>query len=219
MVLENLMIHRKTIAALILAAALASGAARAADLPYAKAAPPYAATPAFSWTGFYAGLNVGGGFGGENTFNSFQGTTNGRASGGLGGIQVGYNYQLTPRFVVGIENDFLVTGIKAKDGFGNEVSLPFLGTGRARAGMTFMDSQLLLYGTGGLAFGQVKDPLIDKMRIGWTAGGGVEWAFRSNWSAKLEYLYTDLYRELKKNDLPEREQKLQTITVGLNYHF
>jgi outer membrane immunogenic protein len=218
MALENSMNNWKAISALVLAAALAAGTARAADLPYTKAAPMYA-PPAFSWTGFYAGLNVGGGFSGENAFDGFQGTTSGRASGGLGGIQVGYNYQVTPRFVVGIENDFMATGIKTKDTLGNEVSLPFLGTGRARAGVTFMESQLLVYGTGGLAFGQVKDPTIDKMRIGWTAGGGVEWAFRSNWSAKVEYLYTDLYRAFKKDNLPEQEQKLQTITVGLNYHF
>lgn len=220
MTLENSMNNWKTIAAAVAAAMLAAGAARAADLPYRKAEPVYAPTmpPAFSWTGFYAGANVGGGFSGSDAFNSVLGTT-GKADGVVGGLQVGYNYQLSPRFVVGIENDFMASGIKTKQIGGSEVSLPFYGTGRARAGVTLMDSRLLVYGTGGMAFGQVKDAGVDKMRLGWTAGGGVEWAFQQNWSAKIEYLYTDLSRDMKKDNLPNRDQKFQTVVVGVNYHF
>lgn len=221
MTLENSMNNWKTISALVVAAVLAAGAARAADLPYRKAEPIYAPTlpPAFSWTGFYAGANVGGGFSGTDAFNSYLGTTGGKADGVVGGLQVGYNYQLSPRFVVGIENDVMASGIKTKQIGGNEVSLPFYGTGRARAGVTLMDGRLLAYGTGGMAFGQVKDAGIDKMRIGWTAGGGLEWAFQQNWSAKIEYLYTDLYKDIKKDNLPERDQKFQTVVIGVNYHF
>jgi outer membrane immunogenic protein len=221
MTLENSINNWKTTSALVLAAALAAGAVHAADLPYRKADPVYApAVPAaFSWTGFYAGASGGGGLSGTDAFNSYLGTSGGKADGVVGGLQVGYNYQVSSRFVVGIENDFMASGLKTgRDGI-NEVSLPFYGTGRGRAGVTFMDSHLLVYGTGGMAFGEVKDSGINKMRIGWTAGGGVEWAFRQNWSAKVEYLYTDLYRDLKKDDLPDRTQKFQTITVGVNYHF
>jgi outer membrane immunogenic protein len=221
MTLENSMNNWKTTSALVLVVVLAAGAARAADLPYRKADPVYAPVlpEAFSWTGFYAGANVGGGFSGTDAFNSYLGTNGGRADGAVGGLQLGYNYQVSSRFVVGIENDFMASGIKTQHSGGNDVSLPFYGTGRARAGFTMMDSRLLVYGTGGMAFGQVKDSGIDKMRIGWTAGGGVEWAFQQNWSAKIEYLYTDLYRDLKKDNLPDRDQKFQTITVGVNYHF
>ena len=70
-----------------------------------------------------------------------------------------------------------------------------------------------------LAFGQVNDTGIDKLRIGSTFGGGVEWAFRQKWSAKLEYLYTDLHKDFKSDSLPARDQKFQTVTVGVNYHF
>ncbi|WP_315831196.1 porin family protein [Bradyrhizobium prioriisuperbiae] len=219
---ENSMNNSKMMSALILAVALAAGTAHAADLPYRKATPVYAPImpPAFSWTGFYAGASVGGGFSGADAFNSYLGTSGGKADGVVGGIQVGYNYQVSPMFVVGIENDFMASGLKTRHDGGNEVSLPFYGTGRARAGVALMDSRLLVYGTGGMAFGQVKDAGVDKMRLGWTAGGGVEWAFQQNWSAKLEYLYTDLSRDFKKDDgLPVREQKFQTVTVGLNYHF
>lgn len=221
MTLENSMNNWKTTSALVLAVVLAAGAVHAADLPYRKANPVYAPVlpAAFSWTGFYAGASVGGGFSGTDAFNSYRGTGGGKADGVVGGLQVGYNYQVSSRFVVGIENDFMASGLKTSRNGINEVSLPFYGTGRGRAGVTFMDSHLLVYGTGGMAFGEVKDSGIDKMRIGWTAGGGVEWAFRQNWSAKVEYLYTDLYRNLKKDDLPDRTQKFQTITVGVNYHF
>ena len=220
---DNAMMNWKTMSALGVAAVLAAGAAHAADLPYAtKAAPAYTSQqPAFSWTGFYAGANIGGGFSGTGAFNSVLGPNTSRADGMLGGVQAGYNYQVSPRFVVGIENDLMGTGIKTRLTPGNQVSLPYFGTGRARAGVTFMDSHLLVYGTGGMAFGEVKDSGIDKMRLGWTAGGGVEWAFRQNWSAKLEYLYTDLSKDLKKDTppLPDRTQKFQTVVVGVNYHF
>jgi outer membrane immunogenic protein len=218
---ENSMNNKTTMSGLVLAAALAVGSARAADLLYTKAAPAYAQpqATAFSWTGFYAGANVGGGFGGTDAFNSYLGPTGSRADGVLGGIQVGYNYQVSPAFVVGIENDFMATGIKTRGIAGNEVSLPFYGTGRARAGVTLLDQRLLVYGTGGMAFGQVNDTGVDKLRIGWTGGAGVEWAFRQNWSAKVEYLYTDLHKDFKKDALPDRDQKFQTILVGVNYHF
>jgi outer membrane immunogenic protein len=219
MTLENSMNNGKTISALVLAAALAAGAAHAADLPY-KAAPAYTTpVPAFSWTGFYAGLNVGGGFSTTNAFNSYLGTNGGRADGGLGGFQVGYNYQLSPLFVVGIENDFMATGIKSHFNGFNDVSVPYFGTGRGRAGFTLLDSHLLVYGTGGLAFGQVNDTGVDKLRIGSTFGGGVEWAFQPKWSAKLEYLYTALHKDFQNDSLPDRDQKFQTVTVGVNYHF
>jgi len=64
---------------------------------------------------------------------------------------------------------------------------------------------LVLYATGGLAYGhaQLNTNLVSPFpftfpasasvtRVGWTAGAGVEWAFAGNWSAKLEGLYYDL---------------------------
>ncbi len=91
-------------------------------------------------------------------------------------------------------------------------SLDYLGTVRGRLGYLVTPS-LLVYGTGGLAYGGVNAntnifqaflppagaaPAIfaagafSDTRVGWTAGGGVEWMFWPNWSAKVEYLYYDL---------------------------
>ncbi|MFY9658271.1 MAG: outer membrane beta-barrel protein [Methylocystis sp.] len=89
-------------------------------------------------------------------------------------------------------------------------SLDYVGTVRARAGY-LVTPTLLVYGTGGLAYANANmsasyatidlagiygpgfaSSSYSDTRVGWTAGGGVEWMFLPNWSAKLEYLYYDL---------------------------
>ncbi|ACK52323.1 putative outer-membrane immunogenic protein precursor [Methylocella silvestris BL2] len=183
MTLRNSIVNNVTMSALVLVAALVARAAHAADLPYPKEAPLYTPPPEFSWTGFYAGVNIGGGLSAENAFNSFSGINASRAGGVVGGGQVGYNYQLTPLFVVGIENEFLGSSISTSNNDWNRphVTVPFFGTARGRAGFTVFDPHLLVYGTGGLAFGQVNDAGINKLRIGWTAGSG----FGMGFSAQL----------------------------------
>jgi outer membrane immunogenic protein len=211
---------RRTMCALPFTAAFAAGSASAADLSPRYAAPSSAYTapqPAYSWTGLYAGFNAGYAESGDNAFNNLVGTSGGKVKGAFGGVQIGYNYQISPMFVVGIENDFEGGDIKNHDALGSAaVSLPWYMTGRARAGIATMDSRLLFFGTAGLATGELKDGPINKMKMGWTAGGGVEWAFLPKWSAKAEYLYTDF----KHNDLPDwNAAKFHTFRVGVNYHF
>jgi outer membrane immunogenic protein len=220
--LENSMTVKKTISAAVLAVALAAGTAHAADLPSRPEAPAYVPPPPiFSWTGFYAGLNVGGDFSSANTLNSYLGANGGQAHGVVGGGQAGYNYQVSPLFVVGIENDLLASSLSTHSNSSTtrDVSVPWFTTARARAGFTLLDSHLLVYGTGGLATGQVNDTGVNKLRMGWTAGGGVEYAFMPNWSAKLEYLYTDLSKDLQHTGLADRHEKFQTVRLGVNYHF
>nr|WP_316195966.1 outer membrane beta-barrel protein [Bradyrhizobium sp. SZCCHNRI3052] len=207
------------VAVAVAAAALGLGGAEAADLAATTyKAPAYAAAPApFSWTGFYAGANVGGAFTGNDSFTNAAGANGGKLSGVIGGLQAGYNYQISPMFVVGIENDLEFTGLSRKADLVNPaVSMPWLTSGRARAGIAVLDQRLWLYGTAGLAAGELKDGPTHKMKMGWTAGGGAEWAFLPKWSAKLEYLYTDL----KHDDLPDwRAAKIHSVRLGLNYHF
>src|SRR5580692_226757 len=146
----------------------------------------------------------------------------GSQKGIIGGGQFGYNFQ-SGRFVAGFEAD--IQGLSGR-ATGTAVtafsagsttltatnSVNWLGTVRARIGLAATPN-LLIYGTGGLAYGGVNSstginqsfsPLgilngtslasgnFSETRVGWTVGAGGEWMFTSNWSAKLEYLHYDL---------------------------
>lgn len=203
---------------LAIVATLASNATYGADLSPRYAPPSYTAQQAvFSWTGLYAGLNIGGATSGNDALGNLPGTEGGKLRGVLGGLQIGYNYQLSPMLVVGVENDFEAADLKNKDALnGLEASVPWLTTGRARAGVALMDSRLLVFGTAGLAAAGLKDGGLNKVKMGWAAGGGLEWAFTPKWSAKVEYLYLDF----KSDDLPDwNAAKFHTVRLGVNYHF
>ena len=130
--------------------------------------------------------------------------------GGLAGGTLGYNWQVSS-FVVGFEGDASWVGEYGSNGdygtsgpvVGNPAFPSFtketwLATARARFG--YAVNNLLFYGTGGYAAAGVEagvkdastNALLDSAtstRSGWTAGGGLEWGFAPNWSAKFELLY------------------------------
>ncbi|MGB7975636.1 MAG: porin family protein, partial [Roseiarcus sp.] len=87
-------------------------AAAAADLPPAPQLPPLDAAPA--WTGFYAGLNVGGAFGSSRNAFSIAGfeppSFDTSLEGAIGGAQAGYNWQTGP-WVLGLEANFEGSGL------------------------------------------------------------------------------------------------------------
>jgi outer membrane immunogenic protein len=181
----------------VVALLLGSFAAQAADLPQPSyKAPAYVGPSYANWTGFYLGLNGGYGWGDANwsgTAGNFKVSPNGW----LIGATAGYNYQ-TGTWVWGIEGDFdwvdlngTATGICA----GCDIKNTWLGTIRGRLGYAGWNNWLP-YITGGGAVGALKasSPLgdVNKTQWGWTVGGGIEWAFLANWSAKVEYLYVDL---------------------------
>jgi outer membrane immunogenic protein len=149
-------------------------------------------------------------------------------NGVVGGGQVGYNWQFSPWLVLGVEADIQASDVHetvtsaavVQDAFGSHLqsvrstkSVDWYGTVRGRIGVTPFMPNLLLYGTGGFAyggvnngasfadngvglpaFGSIATAQFDSTATGWTAGGGVEWsptAFPA-WSVKLEYLYVDL---------------------------
>jgi len=235
--------RRHFIEGIVLASLLTATSAFAADLPartYTKA--PVVVDPGYNWSGFYVGLNAGYSWGRASETAPigapFPGSVTIRQdmNGGLGGGQVGYNWQIDRTWLVGFEADIQGTGERGRatasfgavriGSFGftgsaaTSADLPWFATFRGRVGI-LADPSLLLYGTGGLAVGEVKftnqatltaqlfdggsntpigapfsvtGPLLSerKTRVGWTAGAGVEKKFSQNWSAKLEYLYLDL---------------------------
>jgi outer membrane immunogenic protein len=228
----------------IVLALSSTGSALAADLPSHKGPPVYLPPPpVFSWTGFYVGANLGGGWRDHNDNNNWApfvdpvtGTVlfvpslnggNGNSGGVVGGGQIGYNFQLSPWLVAGVETDFQGTSI-GSSGNGGGARLPWFGTVRGRLGVTPLDPHILIYGTGGFAYGEVERSGIwnawNQTEAGWTAGGGVEWAFLPNWSAKGEYLYTDLSSNNNNGGGwgwgdNHSHYRFNTIRGGLNYHF
>jgi len=202
---------KKTILAITVATA-ASGAAAAADLPRGPA--PYYPPPSsvYNWTGPYAGLNLGYEWG-KVTSTSIE------PSGVAGGGQIGYNWQ-TGQFVFGLETDLQASA--ADDTFAPyKFSNPWFGTLRGRAG--FAINNILLYGTLGIAYGELKGEFFnleeDKTLFGWTAGAGMEVGFAPNWSAKVEYLYMDLGS--RSFSITGNDNGLQAsyLRLGVNYHF
>jgi outer membrane immunogenic protein len=177
-----------------------TGAANAADLPHRMPtkAPAYSA-PYYNWSGFYAGVNGGGGWG-HSTWSNPGGTAGMDISGGVAGGTVGYNYQVG-QTVFGLEGDIDWSNIRGSTsaglcaGISCETHNSWLGTARGRVGYAF--DRVLPYFTGGIAFGDIKATPAGfgsqtTTNAGWTVGGGAEFAFAGRWSAKAEYLYVDL---------------------------
>ncbi|MFK5595936.1 outer membrane protein [Methylobacterium sp. HMF5984] len=200
---------------LLSAAALvgALSTVEAADLPRRAPPLPLPLPPAFTWSGFYAGVNAGYAF--RNSSSGFTDPTYGTVTGGgakggfAGGGQVGYNYQFTPGsgFVLGVETDIQGTAFAKADAaylgttpyYSVRPSLDYFGTVRGRVGYAF--DRVLIYGTGGFAYGggsrsanaaAYPYTLPDTTRTGYAVGGGVEYAFTDKLSAKIEALYLNL---------------------------
>ncbi len=208
----------------------------AADLPARLVkAPPAVVAAAYDWSGFYVGVSAG------YTFEQDDGiTTTGQAAaninnvlggarpaqtrlereGFIGGGQIGYNWQLTPNWVMGLETDISYVDIR-KDT--NVVTIPlngigtlnnnfrtrmeYFGTVRGRIGYAW--DRTLLYATGGLAYADIENSATffgpagqpqfagsnRRTEAGYTVGAGIEHAFASNWTLKAEYLYYDFRDE------------------------
>ncbi len=174
---------------------------------------------------------------GPISMDAFQSNTQ---SGFIGGGQVGYNYQYGSNIVLGVEADIQGAGIRGSSfgagaaALGDNINarastttsvggtavqggVDWLGTVRGRIGYLWTPT-LLVYGTGGLAYGNAYANVVqsavegyqssyatfqatwlgggrqNQLLTGWTAGGGVEWMFMPNWSLKAEALYWDMGR-------------------------
>jgi len=226
---------RRVVASLFATTLLGGVAAHAADLPVKT--PLYTAPLMYNWTGFYVGINGGGGFGHTDWTYVIGGAQPGHnTSGGLIGGTVGYNYQIQ-NWVLGLEGDWDWANIKGSTNcpnpaFSCESKLTSLGTLRGRVGMAVGSTgNVLLYGTGGWAWGrlniQTVHPTVGTNGTshtpnGYTVGGGVEWGFLPNWSAKLEYLYVGFGTNTYTVDTGlqvDAKERLNVIRAGVNYRF
>jgi len=174
--------------------------------------------------------------------------------GAVGGGQIGYNWQFAPNWLIGIEGDISATGIGSSssatltiggvqfppNGHSMSYDIDWVATLRGRLGYTWDRS--MLYLTGGFAWADVKGTSFTMLGgglavfpgsfsdtvSGWTIGGGWEWAFAPNWSARLEYLYYDLdgISGVSFNTPPTlstantwNDTELHVVRIGVNYRF
>jgi outer membrane immunogenic protein len=240
---------KKVMLAGVGAALTAIAPVKAADLgrPPVYRTPPPVALP-FSWNGCYIGGNIGGGWGSETASAPTLApgiSVTGDTSGVIGGGQVGCNYQFAPNWLIGIEGDGFAADIKG------DTTATILGiTGTAHVQTDWIASvtgrlgwavdRWLIYAKGGAAWAGDKYsadvPIFvehieaNETRGGWTVGGGVEWAFSQNWSAKVEYDFYDFgTRGVTFTGtifgVPEVvpginvKQTISTAKFGINYRF
>jgi outer membrane immunogenic protein len=185
------------------------------------------------------------------------------ASGFAGGGHIGWNYQFSGfnRIVAGVETDALVfvgngghTSTFVTPGLNPSIAqigraMPWAGSTRARIGF-LLTPALLVYGTGGIAYGAANvneyaygSALAASYTPGGTGkifgglayGGGVEWAFLSNWSARVEFLHADLgthtasfpgfaYGTVPQFPVPQQflaevPMRANVVKLGVSYHF
>jgi outer membrane immunogenic protein len=183
----------------------------------------------YSWTGFYFGGNIGYGVGNDRELSSLSepgvgsvvgGTTAIAPVGAIGGVQLGYNWQGSPNWLVGFEADFqgsAQNGLSCAftcinepgivmETFTAQHQLEYFGTFRGRVG--FVNDSALFYVTGGGAYGRIEQTVAatanetgtatfatassSENKFGFVVGGGIEAALGGNWTGKVEYLYMDL---------------------------
>lgn len=185
--------------------------AAAADLP--PSSQPYyppPSSPIFTWTGIYLGGDFGYAFGSSSRSLSYLGSYYGSSAwpdGVIGGAHIGYSYQFSSiangtNVVLGLEGDIEGSsyGKTWYDWHGNSytTSIPIQGSTRGRLGLAF--DRALLYVTGGAVFGGFDNRFAlpnglsadeSHTRVGWTIGGGLEYALSPNWSLRGEYRYSD----------------------------
>jgi outer membrane immunogenic protein len=202
-----------------------SFSAKAADIPRPLYKGVHSVVAFYNWTGFYIGINAGYGFG-NSTWTAPPVSPD--PKGFLVGGTIGYNYQVGS-IVYGLEGDLDWSDVKgsvACGAFSCETRNEWLGTARVRLGYAF--DRWLPYVTGGGAFGNIKasstNPAIpggSDTSFGWTIGAGLEYAFLSNWSAKIEYLYVDLGSvDVGTAAVPNSVSfKESIVRAGLNYKF
>jgi outer membrane immunogenic protein len=150
-----------------------------------------------------------------NTGTFFNSSVGGTPSGVIGGAHVGYQYQIN-QFVFGLEGSVDGTSLSntASLFFPDGTTLSansnadIQGSIRGRAGIAW--DRALIYATGGVAFGGFNTNVtlanpgttnggnpffasgnVSTTRVGWTVGGGIDYAVTNNWSIFAEYRYTN----------------------------
>lgn len=222
--------------------------------------PPPPPVPVWTWTGFELGVQVGGGVG-TTTINFLGATESYSTHGPFGGLHLGYLYQFTGSpLVIGVQGEYNfgdITGTTFNVPFRTVPLINYARTNVAefggfdgRVGLAF--DRVLLYGIGGWVYGDIRNQIqcglvacspfvavpitrdFAANRYGYDVGGGIEYNFYGNWTARAEYRYYN-WNSRGFNDagftlvginpfaiaIPNHREKdiLHTGRIGLTYHF
>lgn len=209
----------------LIALVAGTGIAVAADIyqmpPTSSPSAYYAPTSAFSWTGPYLGLQGGYGWGSSTYTDSVPSDNKIGVRGWQGGVYGGFNFQTASPLVLGVEADANWSGKKGSNA-GDSVSNPWNASVRGRLG--FSMDRYMVYGTGGVAFGQVKvtdggGPTTESVnRTGWAAGLGVEAAVTENVVVRGEFRHTNLGTATLPT-LGTASYYSNDVMVGIGYKF
>ena len=236
------MMNKRIVAATLLASIFA-GPAFAADMPVkavAKAPVVMVAPPAL-WTGCYVGINGGYGWGGDEVSSGGVNEGNPNFKGGLGGGQIGCDYQFAGPVVIGIAAMYDFASLKgdaidpANTAATTSSHYKSIGVASARIGYAFDRS--LLYVMGGFARSTSERTIVgpgfsqstgDTTKTGYVLGGGWEYLFAPNWSAKLEYNhfafgdFNEFVVQLPGGAVflqGDRNRSIDVLLFGINYRF
>lgn len=209
-----------------------------------------APAPNYDWTGFHIGAHI------DHSWSELSGSTVNAATGTAsaviypdppdwhGGIQLGYDYMMLSRVVLGVEADISSGGIKIANlidpsgTIANQTTVFDSESVRGRLGYAF--DNVLLYGTGGWAWSSDQfirtqltgtlnlatagtDEAVNTYLGGWTAGAGAALAWAQNWNVFAEYRYTSFgastltlpFSQLNTTSTT----RLSAIELGVNYKF
>lgn len=191
----------------------------------------------------WAGSYVGGFIGGAHALwidDFYRNNNHGHAElpidGIEGGLWLGYNMYVSPKWIAGAEVDLgLSNASETTEVFDNDstyASVNHFGSLRGRLG--YVTDKVLLYGTAGIAFANLTEDLQkgrnageqlvrDNMyHLGYTLGGGAEYAFTDRWVGRLEYLYSKFNQDSFRNadgQLAEFNNQLHQVRLGVSYKF
>lgn len=202
------MLRIRTLGASAIALIASAGFAAAADLGIYEPppAPVYTPAPAFTWTGPYIGLQGGYGWG--------------TGDGWHGGAYMGYNFQTGSNWVLGIEGDVNASNKKGTV-TGGTVSNGWDASVRGRVGYSF--DRFMVYGTGGVLFGNVKGDATGVgsqtvTKTGWTAGAGIEASLTDNVIGRLEFRHKD-FGTTNFSNLGSQKFSSSDVMVGVGVKF
>jgi outer membrane immunogenic protein len=209
----------------------------------AKAAPAPVVSPkgAERWAGFYSGAHAGFGFGDITARDLEDGSSfKFDHTGPIGGIHAGYNF-VAGSWVLGLEGEFdagVIRGSKYDADADSSppepatlrTRMPWLAAVGPRIGHAFGDA--LIYASGGIAFGRDTMKVTEESgditkksenRIGWSVGGGAEYALDKRWSVRADYRYFNLGSKTYRDDDPTDGVRVKAdahaIRIGLTYSF